>query len=674
VGGFNGVAPGAQLLGLKIANSAQGSITTTGSILRAIGYAIKFAQDRQQPLVLNLSFGVGNEIEGSARIDGMVDSILAAHPELVFTISAGNDGPGLSTMGFPGSAWRSIAVGATLPASFLTPDPVSGRRDDELAYFSSRGGQVAKPDLVTPGVAYSTVPRWSTGQEIEQGTSMASPHAAGLAALLVSAQVQEKRKVIAADIKQALMVTSRPLPGESYVDQGTGLPDIDQAYQWLRGGRHVPDIMVRAAREEGRATAGYHIRGATESTWGQRFDLSRPAGELATTFRLRSDAPWATAPASIAMKGTSAAVEVRYKLTTLKAPGAYVATVSGWGADSLMGPIFRLVTTIIVPEPLSAGTRELRSGVQVEPGSQLRSFFVADSGRPFEVRVSSSRPGQKGLAFLHEPGGMPYRDESARPIGSADGQAVYQVDGRDAQLGAYEVVAVAPSAQPMGANVRVIDSPMRLRMIRDQSGVNVGITNLSSSSVRPETAVLLGGGERVETVTARGSEPRRIPLIAPAWAKGVVVDLTMDRSQWGRFTDFGFTLFDSAGRQIEKQPLNYYFGRLQAKLPDKHGDMRLEVGLFPGFADPKADESWTLRASIRLYADSAVALERATPSDSAVAVAPGQTASIRFVLPSASPFALGDGFFPLGVLVARTEDHSWTREAGLPLPNPPMMR
>ena len=83
VPGFDGVAPGAQLLGLKIANSAQGGITTTGSMLRAIDYAIRFAEARRLPLVLNMSFGVGNELEGQARIDGIVDSVLAAHPDVV---------------------------------------------------------------------------------------------------------------------------------------------------------------------------------------------------------------------------------------------------------------------------------------------------------------------------------------------------------------------------------------------------------------------------------------------------------------------------------------------------------------------------------------------------------------------------------------------------------------
>ena len=51
--GFDGVAPGAQLLGLKIATGAQGGITTTGSMIRAMDYAIRFAEQRQLPLVLN---------------------------------------------------------------------------------------------------------------------------------------------------------------------------------------------------------------------------------------------------------------------------------------------------------------------------------------------------------------------------------------------------------------------------------------------------------------------------------------------------------------------------------------------------------------------------------------------------------------------------------------------
>ena len=672
VTGFNGVAPGAQLLGLKIANSAQGSITTTGSMLRAVDYAIRFAGARRLPLVLNLSFGVGNELEGTARIDAIVDSVLVAHPEIVFTIAAGNDGPGLSTVGFPGSARRSISVGATLPESFLPPDPTSGARDDQLAYFSSRGGEIAKPDLVTPGVAYSTVPRWSTGKEIEQGTSMASPHAAGLAALLISGLTQDKRAGGAAAIKQALMVTARPLPGGTFIDEGTGLPDVEQAYRWLSGQRTLPDVAVRAVKRQGWTGAALHERGPSESAWTQRFELIG-TGVSSGSYTLRSDAPWASAPQKVSVSAGRGSVDVRYNLAGLKPPGAYVSTVSGWGSDSLAGPVFRLVSTIVAPEPVSNGTRELRSGTRVVSGTPLRTFFRADSARPFEVRISSANVGQKGLAFLHEPDGMPYRDESARPIGAAEREAVYTVDARDVVPGTYEAVTVAPTLQALDATIKVTQSPLRLHLARQRAGAVARLSNLSPATVRADVAMLLGGGERVETVVARGSEVRRIPFVAPAWAQAVVVDLTMDRAQWSRFTDFGVTLFDSAGRQIEKQPLNYAFGRLQAKLQDHQGNQRLELVLFPGFADPSSEENWTLRATIRLYADSAVALDPAVEADSVVTIGPGKTATAEFTLPD-SPWPLGDGFFPLAVLVVRLGEHSWSREGGLPLPNPAVMR
>jgi tripeptidyl-peptidase-2 len=669
VAGFDGVAPGAQLLGLKIANSAQGSITTTGSTIRAIDYAIRFAESRRLPLVLNMSFGVGNEAEGTARIDAMVDSVLSAHPGLVFTISAGNDGPGLSTVGFPGSAGRAISVGATLPASFLAPGP-GGAREDQLAYFSSRGGELAKPDLVAPGVAYSTVPRWSTGQEIEQGTSMASPHAAGLAALLVSGLTEEKHPIDARAIKHALMVTARPLPGATFIDEGTGVPDVGAAYRWLLGERPVPEIMVRALGEEGRATAALQDVPSGRGELKQKFELLRSNSAPPATYLLRSDVDWISAPAQVKLTGPTTIVELRYNRAALRPPGVSMGTVSGWGSDSLLGPAFRLVSTLIAPQPVRTGTQDLRTAVRVEPGTLLRSFFRADSARPLEVQVSPSSMGQRGLAFLHEPDGMPYREESARPVGQPQGDAVYQIDGRDVVPGTYEVVALAAAPQPLGVNIRITQSPLLLRLIRDQTGAGAILSNTTSSPVKTQVAMLMGGAERVATIIAKNSELQRIPFVAPAWAKSVVIDLRMDRKQWSRFTDFGMTLFDSVGRQVEKQPLNYSFGRLQARLPATHPDMRLELGLFPGFAD-STDQAWSARVSIRLYADSALTLQAA--GESSITVPAQGTSTVRFAMPE-KPWPLGDGFFPLAVVAARTDEKTWTREGGLSPATPPIMR
>src|SRR6266581_3547801 len=251
VAGFDGVAPGAQLLGLKIANSARGGISVNGSMERAMVYAARFAEQRGLPLVLNLSFGVGNEREGRAVIDSIVNAFLERHPTVVFAISAGNDGPGLSTMGFPGSADLALSVGAVFPGAFARPAqggaPPAG---DVVGWWSSRGGDLAKPDIVTPGLAFSSVPRWDTGNEIKGGTSMAAPHAAGLAACLVSALAQEGRAVGAAEIAQALRVSAAPFAGASAIDQGAGMPQLEAAYRWLIAAHQGSEYLVHARSEE----------------------------------------------------------------------------------------------------------------------------------------------------------------------------------------------------------------------------------------------------------------------------------------------------------------------------------------------------------------------------------------------------------------------------------------
>jgi hypothetical protein len=164
-------------------------------------------------------------------------------------------------------------------------------------------------------------------------------------------------------------------------------------------------------------------------------------------------------------------------------------------------------------------------------------------------------------------------------------------------------------------------------------------------------------------VKATGSETRRIPFVVPRGSRGVVVYITKDTAQWGMFPDFGVSLFDSLGRQLGKKPLNYAFGRLQVELPEGHGDVPVTLGLFPGFADPAGDLSWSLHASIRVYADTGVVLR--PEGRPALSMSAGKSASSAFRLPAPPPWPLGDGFVPLGVLVARVEGRSWTREIPL---------
>jgi hypothetical protein len=239
------------------------------------------------------------------------------------------------------------------------------------------------------------------------------------------------------------------------------------------------------------------------------------------------------------------------------------------------------------------------------------------------------------------------------------------VDGRDVVSGLYEVDAVSFAGRTATADISVTHSPLTLQVTRDGGLVRAGLGNVTARSVDAQVKVRLRGAERSDTIATRGSETRRVRFTVPAWATGLVVDIAMDPEQWERFTDFGVSVFDSAGRQLAKHPLNYAFGRTRVDLPERHGDVSLTLALYPGFADPHDDAPWAVRTRVRTYADSAVTLAPAERGDSTVRVRPGRRARVTFEL-GESPWPLPERFYPLGALIARTGADVWIREAGLP--------
>lgn len=667
VGGFDGVAPGAQLLGLKIANNAHGGVTVTGSMLTAMDYAIRFARSRNIPLVLNMSFGVGNEAEGTARMDGIVDSVLAANPDVAMAISAGNEGPGLSTVGFPGSAGRVLTVGATFPLAFLAGAPEAGG-PDPVAYFSSRGGELAKPDVVTPGVAFSTVPRWNTGDERKGGTSMASPHAAGLMALLRSAAAAERMAPTARQLKQALMVTARPLANATYLDQGTGTPNVGSAWTWLREGREVPEVSVAVARGAGATASWIQRRAAIDS--GRTFQVTPPPSGSATTAALRSDSPWLSAPASVVLgPGRTSSVDVRYKASELTGPGVHVGVVTGWGPDTLTGPLFRLVNTVIVPVP--ADTTLGR--VALEAGSTERVFFPVDSGRPFMVRMTAGAESPTLLGALFAPGGRPALDDNVLAAGPG-APAEFVVDGEDAAPGLWEVDALGSPVAQGSVSLALQSSPVRIGLGRNPKGVDLSLQNLSARATTAQVGAALIGGERGAMIPGQGSREEDLSFMVPSWARELVIDAEMPKVEWPRFTDFAFTLYDAAGRIVGEEPLNFADVRLRLEIPDSLAGQTLTLRLTPAFAESTDTGVWNLKVRIRLFASEAFPLEVASDEEHrTVFLEPGARAAVRFLMAD-SPWPLPDGFFPLGQGVVMEGDTLWTRTGGLPVPIGPVMR
>ncbi len=651
IAGFDGVAPGAQVLGLKIARDDFGGITTTGSVLAALDYAIGFAARRALPLVLNMSFGVGNEREGTARLDQLIDSVLAAHPEVVFVTSAGNDGPAISTMGFPGSARRAITVGATEPWA-LSAGAASGGRPapDAMLFFSSRGGELAKPDLVAPGIAYSTVPRWNMGDEFKGGTSMASPHVAGLAALLVSAAAEQRRAVTAFDLRRALTGSAAPVSGESPVDIGAGVPNLETAWDILRSPAPPAEFGVEWLGLPGATAALRFNPGAADTL--VRFRVTRLSGSGSLALSLTSTAPWLVAPPTVRLSGPVDTVTlIQHPPGT---PGAHSAAVRAT-ASGVRGPLFTMVSTTIVP----ADTRvtALRSGGPIEAGHIRRVFFAADSGRPFRVRSATASARERLIATLHQPGGDPILGDNGIP-GSADtAAAVYDVDGRDAVRGYYETDVVASSERSVTATIQVDPAPLGIQLApgRDDS-LTVTMTSLADSEVVGRLDLGVLGGERRFDVAATGSADLAIPFRLPGWARRLVLDLELDPGQWSRFTDFGFTVRDAEGRILGKGPANYAHARFTAELPAGSADQDATVVLAPAFAEPGSRERWAGRVTVRMEADRPTAM--VTDGGDEFKLPPRGSRVERARLGDL-PWALPTGFAPLTIVIVESGGISW---------------
>ncbi|MET8908954.1 S8 family serine peptidase [Micromonospora sp. NPDC004551] len=226
-GKYRGVAPGAKLLvGKVLSNEGSGG---ESEIIAGMEWAAHSGAKV-------VSMSLGGTAQGDT--DPMAEAVnrLTAETGALFTIAAGNSGPGATTVGSPGIAAAALTVGA-----------VDGA--DAVTYFSSRGpltdGRL-KPEITAPGwqIVAARASGTTMGTPVDDyytsasGTSMATPHVAGAAAILA----QEHPDWTPQRLKSQLVSTAKTTPGTSVYDQGAGRTDVSRAVRQPVSGSGVVDF------------------------------------------------------------------------------------------------------------------------------------------------------------------------------------------------------------------------------------------------------------------------------------------------------------------------------------------------------------------------------------------------------------------------------------------------
>ncbi|WP_306321561.1 MULTISPECIES: S8 family serine peptidase [unclassified Streptomyces] len=193
-----GVAPGATLLNGKVLND--GGSGATSWIIAGMQWAVDQDAD-----VVSMSLGNPAELDCSDPMAQATQELARSSKNTLFVIAAGNSGPRTNTVSSPGCVPEVLTVGAVDSA-------------DATASFASRGPvqrtHTLKPEIAAPGVAIKAAAAGGRGvyaYRSMSGTSMATPHVAGAAALVK----QRHPDWDAARLKQALVASAdADIPGD----------------------------------------------------------------------------------------------------------------------------------------------------------------------------------------------------------------------------------------------------------------------------------------------------------------------------------------------------------------------------------------------------------------------------------------------------------------------------
>ncbi|MGW0993607.1 S8 family serine peptidase [Streptomyces sp. NPDC002523] len=671
-GKMNGAAPGAKIVSSR-ACTWTGGCTNVALTEGMIDLVANRGVD-----IVNMSIGGLPALNDGNNARAELYTRLIDTYGVQLVISAGNSGPGANTIGDPGLADKVISVGAAISKETWASNYGSAvEKKYAMMPFSSRGPREDggfTPTLSAPGASINSTQTWLPGSPVAeagyklpagysmlQGTSMASPQAAGASALLLSAAKQKGIDLTPATLRTALTSTADHIPGTQAYEEGAGLIDIVDAWDAIRDDATAHDYTVKAPvdtaidfalKTPGFGTGLYDREGGLKAGEKKTYDVTvtRTSGpdrairhelnfenNAGDTFRIVGDdvvkLPL-NQPVTVKVQAAPRSAGLKSAILEVDDPGTE-------GIDK------QILTTVVVATPVNH-TFSASGSVQ---RNSTRSYFlnVPAGAKSLEVAIGGLKDKSQTRFIAIHPYGTPV-DTTSTPNcynNYFDGNGC-RPDVRayaDPQPGVWEVEVEARRTSPLLDNPYTLEATVLGAAFDPQTvtvpEAKVGTPATASWKVTNAYAALDGklvGGPLGSSKTARPSikegETQTTTVTVPAGAKSLDVAIggVSDTA-----ADLDLTVYDESGKRVAQSADGDSEEAVSIPNPAA-GTYRIEVA---GYSVPSGSTDYDYRDVFFSSALGTVTVD----DSSAVKLGTGDSATVSGQVTAAAEAPAGREFF-----------------------------
>lgn len=604
---LNGVAPGAYLMGFKLGNNNySGGSTVTESMKKAYLYADKISKEREEPCIINMSFGIGSEIEGHSDMERFLEELVKDNPYLYIATSNGNNGPGISTTGLPAATDAIFSSGAVL-AQDVGNDLYGTVLDkDIILHFSSRGGEVAKPDVVSPGAATSTVPNFAKGDRF-WGTSMASPYSAGVMSLLLSASKVEfpDIKIPSRFLYKVLRESAVPMDGYDKIDQGSGMINVVKAFDLLK--KYVENgelknyetytIKAFAPNMPNEEAPNMYIRNGAYLTGDTKLSFKVTRDNLIDKkkfyrlFNLKSDSEWLVpiTKQTRIRNDNSATITYRLDKSKMTEPGMYNGTITAYRNKTNI-PEFEMMATVVIPYEFNATSRYSKAWKSevINQGMHKRYFLEVPAGaNSMRIKLDSENDSYTSLRmYLHNPEGKQVMGNYFNTGLSDD---VSEMFFYNLEPGVYELVILGQFAAKEKSTYNLIVEFKGMTRVDEgvicQKENSIEVVNYLNKVENYNMSGDILGYQKEFSLFIDSVRTYDYAFTINKDDKAKYFEVEISKTDFNKVTDFSILIYDKDGKSLSSDGLSYCRTSISIHNTFEEDEVNLLLKLIPAFAN-----------------------------------------------------------------------------------------